>query len=47
MMLANGQLVIDEIDTMIKQSQDVLRWYDGMMNPVPTWYLIVRPAPYP
>ena len=28
-----------EIDTMMKQSQDVLTWYDNMNNPVPTWYL--------
>lgn len=28
----------DEIDTMIKQSQDVLSWYDNMENPIPTWY---------
>jgi len=28
-----------EIDTMMKQSQDVLMWYDNMQNPVPTWYL--------
>lgn len=28
-----------EIDTMMKQSQDVLSWYDNMQNPVPTWYL--------
>ena len=28
-----------EIDTMMKQSQDVLAWYDNMNNPVPTWYL--------
>ena len=24
---------------MMKQTQDVLRWYDNMQNPVPTWYL--------
>jgi len=24
---------------MMKQSQDVLGWYDNMQNPVPTWYL--------
>ncbi|MDR2558368.1 MAG: phosphotransferase [Oscillospiraceae bacterium] len=28
-----------DIDVMMKQSQDVLRWYDNMKNPVPTWYL--------
>jgi aminoglycoside phosphotransferase (APT) family kinase protein len=29
----------DEVDTMMKQSQDVLAWFDGMKNPVPTWYI--------
>jgi len=24
---------------MMKQAQDVLRWYDNMRNPVPSWYL--------
>jgi serine/threonine-protein kinase len=28
-----------EIDTMMKQSQEVLRWYRGMQNPVPSWYV--------
>ena len=28
-----------EIDTMMKQSQDVLSWFDNMQNTVPTWYL--------
>jgi aminoglycoside phosphotransferase (APT) family kinase protein/8-oxo-dGTP pyrophosphatase MutT (NUDIX family) len=28
-----------DIDTMLKQSQDVLSWYDNMQNPVPSWYL--------
>jgi aminoglycoside phosphotransferase (APT) family kinase protein len=28
-----------EINTMMKQSQDVLTWFDNMRNPVPTWYL--------
>lgn len=28
-----------EIDTMMKQSQDVLSWFDNMQNPVPSWYL--------
>ncbi len=27
-----------EINTMIDQAKDVLRWYDNMKNPVPTWY---------
>lgn len=29
----------DEINTMMKQSQDVLSWFENMQNPVPTWYL--------
>jgi len=28
-----------DLDTMMKQSQDVLVWFDNMKNPVPTWYL--------
>lgn len=28
-----------EIDTMMKQSQDVLQWFNDMQNPVHTWYL--------
>lgn len=24
---------------MMKQSQDVLKWFDNMNNPIPTWYL--------
>lgn len=28
-----------EIDTMLKQSQDVLAWFDSMQNPMPMWYL--------
>lgn len=27
-----------EIDTMINQAKEVLKWYDNMQNPVPTWY---------
>jgi aminoglycoside phosphotransferase (APT) family kinase protein len=27
-----------QIDTMMKQSQDVQFWFDNMKNPVPTWY---------
>lgn len=27
-----------EIDTMLRQAQDVLRWYRGMREPVPLWY---------
>ncbi len=28
-----------DIDIMIKQSQDVLRWFNNMNTPMPTWYL--------
>jgi serine/threonine-protein kinase len=28
-----------ELDTMMKQSRDVLCWFDNMRNPVPIWYL--------
>ncbi|MDR2703568.1 MAG: phosphotransferase [Cellulomonadaceae bacterium] len=28
-----------EIGTMLSQSQEVLRWYKNMQNPIPTWYL--------
>ena len=27
------------LDTMMKQAQDVLEWFNNMQNPVPTWYL--------
>ena len=27
-----------EIRTMLNQARDVLAWYDGMKNPVPSWY---------
>jgi aminoglycoside phosphotransferase (APT) family kinase protein len=27
-----------EIQTMTQQAAEVLTWYDGMKNPVPTWY---------
>lgn len=27
-----------DLDTMMRQSQDVLEWFDQMQNPVPTWY---------
>ncbi len=29
----------EEIDTMIRQSQNVLAWFDNMENPVPSWYM--------
>ena len=29
----------DEIIFTKKQVADILRWYDNMKNPVPTWYL--------
>ena len=28
----------EEIDVMLKQGSDVLRWYDGMRDPIPVWY---------
>jgi len=28
-----------DLDTMMKQSQDVLAWFSNMQNPIPTWYL--------
>ena len=28
----------EEIDVMLKQGREVLRWYDGMKDPIPTWY---------
>ena len=28
-----------EIDTIMAQAQDVLRWFGNMQSPVPTWYL--------
>ena len=28
----------DEINTMLNQADDILRWYDNMRNPVPAWY---------
>lgn len=28
----------DEVNTMLNQAKDVLRWYDNMKNPIPTWY---------
>lgn len=27
-----------QIDTMVKQSRDVLRWFCNMQNPIPNWY---------
>ncbi len=35
-----------EIDTMMKQSRDVLSWFDGMTDPVPSWYRQVREQEY-
>ncbi|WP_099204162.1 aminoglycoside phosphotransferase family protein [Scatolibacter rhodanostii] len=29
----------EEVDVMMKQSQEVLAWFDDMRNPIPTWYL--------
>lgn len=28
----------EEIAVMLKQGENVLRWYEGMTNPIPTWY---------
>ncbi len=28
----------DQIQVMIDQAKDVLRWYDNMRNSMPTWY---------
>ena len=28
----------DEVDIMLAQAQDILRWYNNMQNPVPAWY---------
>lgn len=28
----------DKIRVMVNQAEDVLRWYDNMKNPIPTWY---------
>ena len=28
-----------EIELMQRQAEEVVRWFDGMKNPVPTWYL--------
>ena len=27
-----------EIDTMLNQAADVLKWYDNMQNVIPSWY---------
>lgn len=27
-----------QIDVMTKQAKDILDWYDGMQNPIPSWY---------
>ena len=29
----------EEIQTMRNQAAEVLRWYDNMRNPIPTWYM--------
>ncbi len=28
-----------EVNTMLKQAEDVLAWYDDMSNPIPKWYI--------
>lgn len=30
----------EELDVMKKQAKEVLGWFDGMKNPVPTWYVV-------
>lgn len=30
-----------QIDIMINQAKDILKWYHNMENPVPTWYISV------
>ena len=29
----------EQIDTSIRHAQDIVEWFDGFINPVPTWYL--------
>ncbi len=29
----------NEVGTMLNQAKDILRWYDDMQNPVPSWYI--------
>lgn len=29
----------DEVNTMLNQAKDVLRWYSGMTTPIPAWYM--------
>ena len=33
-----------EVNTMLNQAEEVMTWFDGMTNPVPTWYRNGRPA---
>ncbi|MDR2569847.1 MAG: phosphotransferase, partial [Oscillospiraceae bacterium] len=28
-----------DVDIMVKQTQDILSWFDNMQNPVPSWYI--------
>ena len=28
----------EQIQVMVRQAEDVLRWYDDMRNPIPAWY---------
>lgn len=32
----------EEIENMLEQSQDVLKWFDNMENVVPTWYRLCK-----
>lgn len=33
-----ASLGTSDLDVMMKQAQDVLEWYDGMRQPIPSWY---------
>ena len=33
-----------DLNVMMKQSQDVLSWYDNMHNVVPSWYISITPT---
>lgn len=33
-----------EVNTMLNQAEEVMTWFDGMTNPVPSWYRNGRPA---
>ena len=35
----------EQVRVMLRQAEDVLRWYDNMQNPIPTWYQAVPASP--